>query len=94
MGTRKAEMPFLPASGFVTAKTMAMRPVAAQVMNCFVPATTQPEPSRRARVRRLAASDPAWGSVSAKAPVHAPEATSRRTPASIPRWSAACTSSA
>ncbi len=41
-------------------------------MKCFWPFSTQPAPSRTARVRMPAASEPAPGSVMAMEPVRAP----------------------
>ena len=71
-------MPFLPAAGSVTAKTMATWPFLPLVMNCLVPSSTQWLPSRRARVRMAAASEPACGSVRQKAPSFSPRAIGRR----------------
>ena len=77
VGTMKAEMPFLPASGSVTAKTMATSAVLPDVMNCFTPFSTQPALVRTARVFRAEASEPACGSVRAKAPSFSPRAMGR-----------------
>jgi hypothetical protein len=78
VGTTKAEMPFRPASGSVTAKTMAVFAFLPEVMNRLVPARTQPLPERRARFLRAAASEPASSSVRQKAPRCAPRANGRR----------------
>ncbi len=59
-------MPFLPASGSVTAKTIAISAFLPEVMNCLVPLSTQRLPCRRARVLIAAASEPACGSVRQK----------------------------
>ena len=75
VGTRKQLMPRLPAAGSLAAKTMAISAIEPEVMNCFTPESRQPLPSRRARVFRFEASDPACGSVSAKAPIASPRAT-------------------
>ena len=66
VGTMKALMPRRPASGSVTAKTIATCALAPEVMNCLVPLTTQRLPWRRARVLIAAASEPACGSVRQK----------------------------
>ena len=67
-------MPFLPASGSLTAKTMATSAFLPEVMNCLVPFRTQWLPSRRARVLMADASDPACGSVRQKQPSSSPRA--------------------
>ena len=59
-------MPLRPASGSVTAKTIATSAVEPEVMNCLVPLTTQRLPWRTARVLIAAASEPASGSVRQK----------------------------
>lgn len=48
------------------------------VMNIFEPFSTQPSPSRRARVRIEATSEPASGSVTATAVTSSPAITRRR----------------
>lgn len=48
--------------GSVRAGRMAQSADAAPLVHTFCPVTTQPSPSRSARVRRLARSDPASGS--------------------------------
>ncbi|MNP38632.1 hypothetical protein D3C76_1321560 [compost metagenome] len=72
VGTRKAEMPFLPSSGSVTAKTMASPARRALLTNCLAPLITQCSPCSSARVRRLWASEPACGSVRQKQPITCP----------------------
>ena len=66
-------MPFLPAAGSVTAKTMIDLAVLAggdELLRC--PTARSASPSRRALVRKAEASEPACGSVSAKPPIHSP----------------------
>ena len=72
--TTKAEMPRRRAAGSVTAITTVSPARPACVVNVFVPSRTQSSPSARARVRRLPASLPASGSVSAQAPRYSPRA--------------------
>ncbi len=75
-GTTKAESPFLPSSGSVTANTIATAARLPLVTNCLLPFSTQ-RPSRcTARVRRLFASLPACGSVRQKQPILRPAAMS------------------
>jgi hypothetical protein len=62
----KALMPRRPASGSVTAKTIATCAFCPEVMNCLAPLTTHRLPWRRARVLIAAASEPACGSVRQK----------------------------
>ena len=64
VGTRKALIPFGP-SPPVRAKTIAVSAQEPSVMKTFEPVSTQPSPSRSARVASAAASDPQPGSVSA-----------------------------
>ncbi|MCY1465185.1 hypothetical protein D9M71_832970 [compost metagenome] len=78
VGTRKAEMPFLPRSGSVAANTTATPARWPEVMNCLLPLSTQPLSVKRARVRRLWASEPACGSVRQKAPISSPLASRAR----------------
>src|SRR5579862_2656908 len=59
-------MPRRPAAGSVTAKIIATCAVEPEVMNCFVPLSTQRLPGRLALVLRAAASEPAPGSVRQK----------------------------
>ena len=51
---------------------MVSPPMRPEVMNCLVPSMRQSSPSRTARVFRAEASDPAPGSVRAKAPMISP----------------------
>ncbi len=74
VGTTKADIPFLPACGSVTAKMMAMSALAPLLMNCLLPLIDQPLPSRRARVARAATSEPACGSVRQKQTMLSPRA--------------------
>jgi hypothetical protein len=74
VGTRKQEMPFLPASLSVTAKTMAMWAYLPVVMNCLTPLSTKSSPSRTARVVMADASEPVCGSVRQKQPSLSPRA--------------------
>ncbi len=68
-------MPPLPASRSVLAATMKMPAWAPEVMKTLVPLSTYPSSYRSAVARRLPASEPAPGSVSAKAPAtYSPEA--------------------
>ena len=60
------------ASGSLRVTTRRYGASAAPVMNCFDPLMTNSSPSRRARVRTEAASEPAPGSVSAKAKMASP----------------------
>ncbi len=60
--TRNAEIPRGP-SPPVRASTMYRCDAPAPEMNCFVPVSTYASPSRTARVRSAAASEPAPGSV-------------------------------
>ena len=76
VGARKADSPFLPSDGSVTAKTTASFARRAFEMNCFVPSSTQPPPLSVARVRRLFASLPACGSVRQKQAMARPLASS------------------
>ena len=76
VGTRKADRPFLPSSGSVTANTMAIFARLPLLTNCLVPLSTQSPLSSTARVRRLCASEPACGSVRAKQPMARPLASS------------------
>ncbi len=71
-------MPFLPAAGSVTAKTIATFACSPEVMNCLVPVRTKRLPARRARVRSAAASEPASGSVRQNAASISPRAIGRR----------------
>ena len=57
-----ALMPRRPAAGSVTANTRATSAFLPVVMNCFVPESTYPSPSRRARASRAPASEPLLGS--------------------------------
>ena len=61
-----------PAPVSAVMHTMPEISVPALVMNCLVPSITHSPSSRRARVRVLAASEPASGSVSPNAPRHSP----------------------
>ena len=63
--TTNAEMPLAPLSGSVTAMTVYQRDSPALVIQHLVPLSTQVSPSRRARVRIAAASEPASRSLSA-----------------------------
>ena len=59
------------------------------VTNCLLPLSTHLSPWRSARVRKLFASDPAWGSVRQNAPIFRPAARSgsqRRRCASVPNF--------
>jgi hypothetical protein len=75
VGTRNAETPRGPSS-LVRAKTRATSAQVPLVMNTLEPSITQSSPSRRARVRRLPASEPWPGSVSPKQPRIRPAAMS------------------
>jgi len=70
----KPLIPRLPAPGSVTAKTIAMLPFLPEVMNCLTPLRTYPLPAGAALVRRLAASEPACGSLRQNAPSNSPRA--------------------
>lgn len=61
-GTRKQEMPLAPSSP-VRAMTISTWVLPAPEMKHLLPSSTYSSPSRRARVRRRAASEPASGSV-------------------------------
>src|SRR3546814_15099619 len=50
----------------LTAKISATRAIEPEVMNCFTPLITHVSPTRRARVCRAEASEPACGSVRQK----------------------------
>ena len=60
----------IPASARANTTYVCATP--AFVMNRFVPSSTQSSPSRRARVPRAWASEPAAGSVRAYAAIHSP----------------------
>src|SRR5690554_6503518 len=74
VGTKKADKPFLPSSGSVTAKTIAKPARLALLINCLLPLSTQCSPSSTALVRRLLDSEPACGSVKQKQASVCPEA--------------------
>ena len=75
VGTRKAEIPFFPRVGSVTAKTTVRSATEPWVVKVFEPFRTQPPlPSERAVVRVPPASLPAVGSVRLQAPIHSPVA--------------------
>ncbi|MNF95021.1 hypothetical protein D3C84_777570 [compost metagenome] len=76
VGTRKADRPFLPSSGSVTAKTMASLARLPLLTNCLAPLSTHWPSRSSARVRRLCASEPACGSVRQKQPMAWPLARS------------------
>src|SRR5258708_2683375 len=77
--TRKAEMPPAPLfSGSVRAITVNRDASGALVMKRLVPFSTQPFPAHRAVVLRLAASEPALGSVKAKEAMTSPAASRGR----------------
>ena len=78
VGTMKAEMPFLPRSGSVTANTIAIAARLPLVMNCLAPRKIHWPFLSTARVLRLFASDPACGSVKQKQPIFFPMARSFR----------------
>ena len=85
--TMNAEMPRWARALSVTAITTITSPMLPWVMNVLVPLMTHPSPSRAADTRIAAASDPAVGSVSPQAPIHAPVASGtryRRFCASVP----------
>ena len=86
VGTIKALMPLRPASGSVTAKTIATCAFCPEVMNCLVPLSTQRLPWRRARVLIAAASEPAprLGQAEAR-PASRPPPSASETAASAPR---------
>ena len=70
-----AETPFAPGmSGSVRAKRSTVPPKPPFVIHCFEPEIDQPSPFGVAAVRSEPASDPASGSVSAKAPIASPRA--------------------
>ncbi|MOA18562.1 hypothetical protein D3C78_1388890 [compost metagenome] len=76
VGTRNAEMPRLPRSGSVTANTIASLARLPLLTNCLAPLITHWPSRSSARVRRLCASEPAWGSVRQKQPMTFPLARS------------------
>ncbi len=63
VSTMKAAMPLCLSAGSVWANTISTSAWAPLVMKFFVPVSTQPSPSRAARVCWLAASVPALGSL-------------------------------
>jgi hypothetical protein len=86
-GTAISEMPLAPGPPVRTATVSqsARRP---EVMNAFSPSITHSAPSRRARQASRATSDPAPGSLIARAAIFLPARTSgtmRRCSASLPR---------
>jgi hypothetical protein len=88
VGTRNAEIPFLPAALSVTANTTATSAFFPVVMNCLTPFSTKQSPSLCARAAIAPASDPTCGSVRQKHPSASPRAsgTSRRSfCASVPK---------
>src|SRR5690554_1911052 len=74
VGTKKQEMPFLPADLSVTAKTKASWACLPVVINCLVPFNIQLSPSRSALHSMALASEPTCGSVRQKQPNHSPVA--------------------
>ncbi len=83
-----AETPFAPGvSGSVRAKSRKVEACSPFVIHCLAPVIVQPSPFASAFVRSDAASDPASGSVSAKAPMPSPRAsggTKRERCSSVP----------
>ncbi len=76
--TTNAEMPQRPACGAVLAKTMAKSATGAKVTSCFTPVSRYASPSRSARILSAKQSEPASGSVMAKAPMSSPRQTPGR----------------
>jgi hypothetical protein len=76
VGTMKADKPFLPSSGSVTAKTIATAARLPLVTNCLLPLRIQRPSRSTARVFKLLASLPACGSVRQKQPILRPAAMS------------------
>jgi len=76
--TTNAEMPFLPLSGSVTAKTTITSPTDPWVVKVFEPLSTHAAPSRRAVVLVPPASEPAVGSVRLQPPILRPLASGTR----------------
>src|SRR5690606_5607356 len=74
VGTKKHEIPFLPADLSVTANTSAIWACLPVVINCLVPFNTHSSPSRSALHSSALASEPACGSVTQKQPSHSPVA--------------------
>ena len=70
-------MPRAPAAGSVTAETTKKSENAPSLMKCFWPVSSQPPPSRSARVLMPAASEPAPGSVMAIEQVRSPRTAGR-----------------
>jgi hypothetical protein len=75
-GTMKAERPFLPSPGSVTAKTIATEARLPLVTNCLLPFSTHWPLRSSARVFSAAASLPECGSVRQKQPITRPAAIS------------------
>ncbi len=66
-------MPWAPSiSGSVRTNVIAHCALSAKVTEVFSPLSTQPCPWRVARTRAWAASEPLWGSVSARAMISSP----------------------
>src|SRR5689334_16248021 len=86
-----AETPRAPGvSGSVRAKRTKVPACEPFVIHCLAPVMRQPSPSGTAAVRSAPASEPASGSVSAKAPISSPRAsggTKRARCSSVPNWS-------
>ena len=70
--TTNCVMPRLPASGSVFAATTMKSAIVPFVMKVFWPVRTQSSPSRTAFVVMPPTSEPAFGSVTASAPIFSP----------------------